>query len=141
MPTKLLLVFILLLPPSLAISNRTLVEAFGQVFLVRDEILVPNSRVMEKVVGELQILGVDAAASGLCNLEDTKAAKILMLAALGNFQLGLRDDSDWTIVVADTSSGRLVRQRSFSSVRFAVLEGMLLISIVALGRAIWLKGQ
>jgi hypothetical protein len=67
------------------------------------------------------------------------AALVLMKAALGEYVLGLRDPNDWVVVVADAESGQLVRQRSFSATRFAVIESLLLISVTALVRMLWLQ--
>ena len=74
---------------------------------------------------------------GLGSQGDRVLAGLLMRAALGNIVLGLRDPSDWSLVMLDPTTGDLVRRRSFSSTRLAVIETLLLICIVALGRMVW----
>jgi hypothetical protein len=62
-----------------------------------------------------------------------------MKAAYAEYVIGLKDPNDWNIVVADAETGQLARKRSFSSTRFAIIESLLLISIIAIGRLLWIK--
>ena len=106
-------------------------------FGVRDLIVDPDSPVMRKVEEQLTELGLTKMS--LCDQSDVAVAGVLMRAALGNLQLGMRDSADWSVIAADPATGRLIRVRSFSAVRFAVIESLLLVSILALARALWMK--
>ena len=132
------LVLLLLVQSVCCMDNSTLLTAFAEVFDVHDMLLDPDTAVMRRAVQQLGELGVPSDMD-LCNLDERVKARVLMRAALGNLQLGMRDDTDWSVIVADVSTGQLIRVRSFSAVRFAVIESLLLVAIVALGRAIWIK--
>ena len=122
-----------------AVSDTALAAAFSDVFEVRDVITDARAPVMEAAFRQLDQLGVPRDLQTLGNLTDDAAGRVLMRAALGNLMLGLRESGDWSVVAADVGSGKLVRRRSFSSVRFAVIESLLLVAILALGRAVWIK--
>ena len=134
----------------LAISPEALLSAFSDVFGVHDVLdpgLAASGPLAAQALRQLDQLGVprrlvrDGNASVPLSLllwpDEDALAGLLMRAALGNLVLGLRDPSDWSVVVADVSTGQLVRRRSFSAIRLAVIESLLLIAIVALGRAVW----
>ena len=129
------------LAPAAALNGTALVSAFTQVFQVKDAIEGVDSPALESAVAELRKMGVDPGIEGLCSLDEGKVALVLMKAALAEYVIGLQDDDDWSIVVADLSTGRLGRRRSFSAVRFAVIETLLLMAVVALGRAVWLRAN
>jgi len=142
------------------LSEQALMLAFSEVFGVRDVVLDAGSPLMECALRQLDQLGVPrgivamsagggadmANASsaygelmrrGLGSQAEAVLAGMLMRAALGNIVLGLKDPSDWSLVMLDPATGDLVRRRSFSSTRLAVIETLLLICIVALGRMVW----
>lgn len=121
------------------VSNTALVNAFSDVFEVRDVIADTRAPVVEAALRQLDQLGVPRDLATLGNLSDEVVGRVLMRAALGNLVLGMRDEGDWSIIAADVGSGKLVRRRSFSSARFAVVESLLLVAILALGRAVWIK--
>ena len=126
---------------SFGVPERVLLRAFEEVFQTRD-ILLANSRavVVEEAFRQLDQLGVPRNyTSAGWERDDALMARVLMRAAMGNLMLGLaREPEDWSLVVADVSAGKLVRRRSFSAVRFAVVQSLLLVAILALGRSIWL---
>ena len=128
-----------------ALDETELLRAFSEVFDVKDYVADSRSAVVQRALRQLDHLGVprDVSTSSSSNSSLTEAvlADVLMRAALGNLLLGMKDADDWSVVVADTSTGHLVRRRSFSASRFAVIESLLLIAIVALGRSVWLKIQ
>ena len=146
------------------VSQQALMLAFSEVFGVRDVVLDAGSPLMECALRQLDQMGIprgvvldpaaiDSASAaahrnasyayaelmrrGLGSQGDRVLAGLLMRAALGNIVLGLRDPSDWSLVMLDPTTGDLVRRRSFSSTRLAVIETLLLICIVALGRMVW----
>lgn len=146
------------------VSQQALMIAFSEVFGVRDMVLDAGSPLMECALRQLDQMGIprevvigigggsgSANASGASNSAahaelirrglgsqgDRVLAGLLMRAALGNIVLGLRDPSDWSLLMLDPTTGDLVRRRSFSSTRLAVIETLLLICIVALGRMVW----
>ncbi len=142
------------------LSEQALMLAFSEVFGVRDVVLDAGSPLMECALRQLDQLGVprgvvatadggngadrpNASAyaelmrRGLRSQSEAALAGMLMRAALGNIVLGLKDPSDWSLVMLDPTTGDLVRRRSFSSTRLAVIETLLLICIVALGRMVW----
>jgi len=125
--------WLLFLPLTSALSNTTLISAFSDVFNVHD--IIADTTVLEAALRELDKMGVDSSLTSLCSLPEDKVALLLMKASLAEFLIGLQDGKDWSIVMLD--SGHLVRERSFSAVRFAVVECLLLMSIVALGWSIW----
>jgi hypothetical protein len=90
---------------------------------------------------QLDKMGIDSSLSTVCTLSDDAVAQLLMKAALAEYIMGLQDANDWSIVVADAGTGQLTRQRSFSAVRFAVIESLLLIAVAALGRAVWMGNK
>ena len=124
---------------SFAFQNTSIYIAFAEVFQLHDEIQDSSTPVFRQATLELEKMGVNSDLSGICELDSDTVARVLMKAALGEYILGLRDPTDWSIVIANAESGQLVRQRSFSATRFAVIESLLLVSIVALGRVLWLK--
>lgn len=139
----------------LSISSEALLSAFSDVFGVHDVLdagfVGGASPLVAQALRQLDQLGVPrtilaSPGPGAWDRNGTRAladwseealAGLLMRAALGNLVLGLRDPSDWSVLVADVGTGQLVRRRSFSAVRLAVIESLLLIAIVALGRAVW----
>ena len=123
------------------LDDEQLLRSFSEVFAVKDILVDTRSRVVQRALVQLDHLGVSRDITSCGNMTDETLADVLMRAALGNIILGMKDPDDWSVIVADTSSGRLVRQRSFSASRFAVIESLLLIAIVALGRSVWLKIQ
>ena len=129
----------LFVPLAWCISDEALFSAFGNVFQLRDAIQDRNTTVLRAAFLELEKMGIDSNMTNLAQLPEGVAALVLMKAALGEYVLGLRDPSDWVVVVADAESGQLVRQRSFSATRFAVIESLLLISVTALVRMLWLQ--
>lgn len=134
-------IFFLLAQGSFALSNSSIYTAFSTVFNLRDQILDPTTPVLRQAMLELEKMGVDSSLQNLCDLSDQTIANVLMKAALAEYVLGLRDPNDWSIVVANAETGQLTRQRSFSAVRFAVIESLLLIAVMALGRALWLRSN
>ena len=136
------------MPP--AVSEAALLKAFADVFGVHDVVSDARAPILGQALRQLDQLGVPRGmlvltgsnvtlnGTAFGGIGEDVLAGVLMRAALGNLLLGMRDPSDWTVVVADVSTGELVRRRSFSSVRLAVIESLLLIAIVALGRAVWI---
>lgn len=133
------LFLLLFIAPCASITNTSLFSAFSTVFNLKDNIMDGETPVLRQALLELEKMGVDSKFNNLCVLSSDDVALLLMKAALAEYILGLRDPNDWSIVVANAESGQLVRQRSFSSTRFAVIESLLLISVVALGRVLWMK--
>lgn len=123
------------------VASSDIYVAFANVFRLRDSIEDGNTPVLRQAVLELEKMGISSDLSNLCELSGENIATILMKAAYAEYIIGLRDPSDWSIVVANAESGQLERQRSFSSTRFAVIESLLLISVVALGRVLWLRNE
>jgi len=117
-------------------SNVTLIAAFINVFGVHD--IVAETTVMSVAMRELDKMGVSSAwaTDRLCGLPEEQSALILIKACLAEFLIGLQDDNDWSVVMLD--SGHLSRVRSFSAVRFAVLECLLIVAVVALGWSVWI---
>lgn len=125
---------------SINITNKnSLYNAFALVFDVKDTIEKNNDAVLEQALIELSKMGVNANLSNICELEDDIRNNILMKAALGEYIFGLKDPNDWSVVVVDTETGRFTRKRSFSATRFAILESLLIISVLAMARVLWLK--
>lgn len=118
--------------PIIMTNSTFLIAAFTEVFSVRD--IVADTTILGAALRELDKMGVNIAA-GWCNLPEEQVALILMKACLAEFLIGLQDDKDWKIVMLD--SGHLTRERSFSAMRFAVMECLLLIAVVALGWSVW----
>lgn len=124
----------------LNVSNKeNLYSAFTEVFQVSDQIQMNNDVVLRMALLELEKLGLNANLSNICNLNDLTKYRILMKASLGEYLFSLKDPNDWSIVVMDVENGQISRKRSFSSTRFAVLETLLIVSVLALGRLLWLK--
>ena len=136
---QLSLLLLLLLTPALCLDHQDLIEAFSDVFEMKDLMTNPTEPVYQEAWRQLDHIGVPRDLQSLCNLTDPVLVQVLMRAALGNLIQGLRDPSDWSIIVADVGTGKLVRRRSFSSTRLAVIESLLLIAIVALGRTVWIR--
>lgn len=134
-----LVVFAACLPLASCVSDEALFGAFSSVFQLRDAIQDRNTTVLRAAFLELEKMGIDSNMTNLADLPDGVAALVLMKAALGEYVLGLRDPDDWVVVVADAESGQLVRQRSFSATRFAVIESLLLVAVTALVRILWLQ--
>ena len=142
MRTLVVFIFVSWFSLTLALEEDQLLRSFSEVFEVKDYIADSRSAVVQRALRQLDHLGVPRDVPGGCgNLTDSVFADVLMRAALGNLLLGMRDADDWSVIVADTGTGHLVRKRSFSASRFAVIESLLLIAIVALGRSVWLKIQ
>lgn len=78
--------------------------------------------------------GIDASSGSLCNMTDDQQANILMQNARANIEIHLREASDWQVSVTDDG---FKRQRSYEYVRFAVLECLLLVTVVALAYFLW----
>ena len=127
--------------PCLAVSNVSLAEAFVSVFKMKDSLSDLNSPVIRHAMVQLDKMGIDSSLASLCELPDAIVAQLLMKAALAEFVIGLQDANDWSIVVADAGTGQLTRQRSFSAVRFAVIESLLLVAVAALGRVVWIGNK
>ena len=142
---KYLIIFALLICRCAAQENASNIEpqslfrAFSSVFQLKDTIEDGNTKVLRQAYLQLEKMGLSENLGNICSLDSDTLSLILMKAALGEFILGLRDPNDWNIVIANAETGRLERQRSFSATRFAVIESLLIICIVALGRVIWLK--
>ncbi len=122
-----------------ALSDKNLFTAYKSVFNFRDEFGTSNTPIIQAALIELNKMGIDSNFSSLCVLEEEKLALLLMKAAYAEYVIGLKDPNDWNIVVADAETGQLARKRSFSSTRFAIIESLLLISIIAIGRLLWIK--
>lgn len=134
------LALLLCLVSGAACLNDTAVfGAFASVFALRDKISDRETPVLRQAFLELEKMGVHKNLDNLCSLSQETVALVLMKAALAEYIMGLRDPNDWSVVVANAETGQLTRQRSFSATRFAVIETLLLIAIVALGRVMWLK--
>jgi len=114
------------------------VSAFSSVFQLKDSLSDADTPVLRNALMQLDKMGIDSSMSSVCSLSEDAVALLLMKAALAEFLLGLQDPNDWSIVVADAGTGQLTRQRSFSAVRFAVIESLLLIAVAALGRSLWM---
>ena len=121
-----------------ALSNSSLVAAFSSVFQLKDSISDADTPVLRHALMQLDKMGIDPSLKSLCELPEQKVANLLMNAALAEYITGLKDPNDWTIIVGDPSTGQLTRQRSFSSVRFATMEALLLVAVAALGRVVWM---
>jgi hypothetical protein len=121
------------------INNESLAQAFKKTFNFKDEIKTLDTPIIQAALIELNKMGITNNFSNLCEFTDHELATILMKAAYAEYIIGLNDPSDWSIVVADAESGQLMKKRSFSSTRFAVIESLLLISIVALAHLLWNK--
>lgn len=124
-----------------ALSNSSVVAAFSSVFQLKDSISDADTPVLRHALMQLDKMGIDSSLSTVCSLSDDAVAQLLMKAALAEYIMGLQDANDWSIVVADAGTGQLTRQRSFSAVRFAVIESLLLIAVAALGRAVWMGNK
>jgi hypothetical protein len=120
-----------------AISDDSIVRSFATVFHLKDSVSDLNTPVLRQALMQLDKMGIPSSLSTVCSLPEEAVAQLLMKAALAEFVIGLQDASDWSIVVADAGTGQLTRQRSFSAVRFAVIESLVLIAVAALGRAVW----
>jgi hypothetical protein len=136
-----LLVFFAIVGSCTAISNASLVEAFSSVFQLKDTMVSAKNPVLLKALMQLDKMGIDPSLKSVCQLPEDKVASLLMNAALANYITGLKDPTDWTIIVGDPSTGQLTRQRSFSSVRFATMEALLLVAVAALGRVVWMGNK
>jgi len=136
---RILLLLVLVIRVVGAISNASIYTAFSSVFNLRDEIRDSETPVLRQALLELEKMGVNASLSNVCSLSEDTTSLLLMKAALAEYVLGLRDPNDWAVVVADAETRQLVRQRSFSATRFAVIESLLITSVVALGRVLWLQ--
>jgi len=121
------------------ISDVSIFNAFASVFNLKDSISDGQTPVLRQALLELEKMGVNASLANVCSLSEDSTSLLLMKAAMAEYMLGLRDPNDWTVVVANAETGQLVRQRSFSATRFAVIESLLIISVVALGRVLWLQ--
>lgn len=123
----------------LAANNTELLLAFQTVFNFKDSLTTFSTPVLESAFHELEKMGIARNFSNLCTLNDFTLSHILMKAAYAEYIIGLQDPNDWSIIVADGETGQLLRKKSFSSTRFAIIESLLLITIIALGRQLWLK--
>jgi len=120
-------------------NKQLLYNAFSNVFNVQDQIEMNNDIVLSKAILELSKMGVTESLNNLCTLDAENVYDILMKAALGEYILSLKDPNDWVITLDNVETGQLIRKRSFSATQFAILETLLIISIVALGRVLWIK--
>jgi len=122
-----------------ATDKNVLYQAFSNVFGVKDQIESDNDVVLQRAMLELSKMGVTENLTNLCSLESYNLYNILMKAAMGEYIFSLKDSNDWVITLDNVETGQLVRKRSFSATRFAILETLLVVSIVALGRVLWIK--
>jgi hypothetical protein len=123
----------------LTVNNTNLLSAFQTVFNFKDSLSTFSTPVLESAYHELEKMGLSRNFSNLCSLNDFTVSHVLMKAAYAEYIIGLQDPNDWSIIVADGETGQLIRKKSFSSTRFAIIESLLLITIIALGRQLWLK--
>lgn len=130
------ILFVSLISHCTALTNTSLIKAYSEVFGVRD--IIENPDTMGHALAQLSKLGV-GDLSDVCKLDEATVATLVMHAALGSLTLNLKDPSDWSVVVADLNTGMLVRKRSFTSTRYAIMESLLLVAVVALGRAVLVK--
>ena len=130
--------FLLLVSSCHALSNSSVISAFSSVFQLKDSLTDADTPVLRHALMQLDKMGIDISMSSVCLLSEDAVAELLMKAALAEFLLGLQDPNDWSIIIADAGTGQLTRQRSFSAVRFAVIESLLLIAVAALGRSVWM---
>ena len=83
---------------------------------------------------QLRKHGLDT--SNLCNLTETQQAVIYMQNAKAIIEEELRDKQEWHLTVG---KHHFHRDRAYSNVRFAVVECLLLVTVVALAFLIWTK--
>jgi hypothetical protein len=122
-----------------ATDKAELYTAFATVFNVKDNIELNNDIILQKAMLELAKMGVSENITELCTMETKYLYNILMKAALGEYIFSLQDPNDWILTIDNVQTGQLIRKRSFSATRFAILETLLIITIVALGRVLWIK--
>jgi len=122
-----------------ATNKPVLYSAFSKVFNVKDQIELNNDIILQRAMLELSKMGVSENLNNLCDLDAEYLYNILMKAALGEYIFSLKDPNDWILTVDNVNNGQLIRKRSFSATRFAILETLLIISVVALGRVLWIK--
>ena len=130
------IVLFIMLVHCTALTNTSLIKAYSEVFGVKD--IIENPDTMGHALAQLRKLGVEDL-NDVCKLDEDTLATLVMHAALGSLTLNLKDPSDWSITVADLNTGTLVRKRSFTSTRYAIMESLLLVAVVALGRAVLVK--
>lgn len=118
-----------------AISNETLIEAFINVFEFQDMIATVS---VEPIQMALTLLRANSVADidHVCNMSEAQQALMLMQNARAAAEQQLRDQRDWRIYVHEHG---FRRERSYNSVRFAVVETLLLVTVVGLGYLIWAK--
>ena len=132
--TPLVLCFIFLYQGTNAFSNTSLINAFIQVFDVQDEILSVNVDIMQLAMMQLQKSNI--LVDSLCELPEDTQALILMQNARANAVFQLQDQQDWHLMINENG---FYRERSYQSIRFAVIETLLLITVMALAYSIWAK--
>lgn len=133
------LILLVLIQSTCALNDTYIFDAFTTVFQFKDQLTDLNTPILRSAYLEFEKMGIDASLNNLCDLSQDKVALILMKAALAEYVLGMKDPNDWNIVVANAETGQLTRKRSFSATRFAVIESLLLVSIIALGRLLWFQ--
>lgn len=118
------------------ISDEVLYRSFCSVFDFRDEIKSPAA--LNTARSQLLKLGVDLSGN-VTALPDEVMGLLLMKAALADYLTGLNEAGEWRIVVSDANTGQLKRERAFSVMRFAVVECLLLLSIICILRLLLIK--
>lgn len=117
-----------------AISNESLIAAFIDVFELQDTILTIEVEPLQVALQQLRKNGV--LIDNVCNMSESQQARILMQNAKAITEFELMDKQDWHITMG---KHHFRRQRSYSLVRFAVVECLLLVTVVALAFMIWVK--
>lgn len=126
------ILLISLLPLCVTISNETLIQAFIEVFDIKDKISEIRVEPLQLAIMQLQKHGV--YVDDVCNLTEDKQALILMQNARAVIEIELQDKQDWQLSIYEHG---FHRQRSYKFVRFAVVECLLIVTIVALAYLIW----
>lgn len=123
---------LLFLPLCVTISNETLIQAFIEVFEIKDKIIEFSVEPLDLAIMQLQKQGV--YVNSICNLSEYKQALVLMQNARAITEIELQDKQDWQMSVYEHG---FHRQRSYKFVRFAVVECLLIVTIVALAYTLW----
>ena len=117
-----------------AVSNESLISAFIDVFELQDTILTIEVEPLQVALQQLRKNGIPL--DNVCNMSEPLQARILMQNAKAITEFELMDKQDWRITMG---KHHFKRQRSYSLVRFAVVECLLLVTVVALAFMIWVK--
>lgn len=119
--------------------NRTLLyNSFVRTFPIRDSsiIMTDNSALVQSAVREIHKLGVPDNITLFRSQSDEFLIDIMMLAALGNMANATKEDIHAiAIIVADPATGRLERLDSITHNRILILEVMIFVLVIALGRS------